>query len=333
MERKNQCGVHASSPIAPWTAQAFTGVAKWLCAPLLCCGIPSVVLGADDPLPVQEVAAGVFVHQGLHQDAMPGNYGAIANVGFIVGGECVAVIDTGGSFAQGKALRAAISRQTSLPVCYVINTHVHPDHVYGNAAFTADQAEFVGHHNLAASMRSRGGYYAAYLERTIGPDLARQSILVPPNVPVKEVHQLDLGERTLTIQAWPTSHTDNDLTVLDETTATLWTGDLVFRERIPSLDGKLSGWLSTMESLAGIPARLVVPGHGSVSTDWPAVMKPQQQYLQQLQADVRAALKAKRSIQQAMSEIGALNPSQWQLFDGSHRQNVTAAFTELEWED
>ncbi|WP_199171732.1 quinoprotein relay system zinc metallohydrolase 2 [Pollutimonas nitritireducens] len=333
MERMNQCGVHASSPIAPWAAQAFTGVAKWLCAPLLCCAIPSVVLGADDPLPVQEVAAGVFVHQGVHQDAMPGNYGAIANVGFIVGGECVAVIDTGGSFAQGKALRAAISRQTSLPVCYVINTHVHPDHVYGNAAFTADQAEFVGHHNLAASMRSRDGYYAAYLERTIGPDLARQSILVPPNVPVKEVHQLDLGERTLTIQAWPTSHTDNDLTVLDETTATLWTGDLVFRERIPSLDGKLSGWLSTMESLAGIPARLVVPGHGSVSTDWPAVMKPQQQYLQQLQADVRAALKAKRSIQQAMSEIGALNPSQWQLFDGSHRQNVTAAFTELEWED
>jgi quinoprotein relay system zinc metallohydrolase 2 len=333
MEKINPCDVHESWPVAPWPAQALTGVAKWLGAPLVCCAIPSLVLGADKPLPVQEVAAGVFVHQGVHQDAMPGNYGAIANVGFIVGAKCVAVIDTGGSFAQGKALRTAVSRHTPLPVCYVINTHVHPDHVYGNAAFIADKPEFIGHHNLAASMRSRGGYYATYLERTIGPDLARQSTLVPPSVSVKGIHQVELGERKLIIQAWPTSHTDNDLTVLDETTATLWTGDLVFRERIPSLDGSLSGWLSTMESLAGIPARLVVPGHGPVSADWPAIMKPQQRYLQQLLADVRAAIKAKRSIQQATNEIGAADSSHWQLFNGYHRQNVTAAFTELEWED
>ncbi len=323
---------HESLAVPAWPAQRFSGVAKWLSAPLLYGAISATALGADEPLSVREVAAGVFVHEGVHEDASPRNFGAIANVGFIMGGECVAVIDTGGSYAEGKALRAAISERTSLPVCYVINTHVHPDHVYGNAAFSADKAQFIGHHKLAASMRARGGYYAKYLERTIGPDLARQSVLVPPSLPVKGTLELDLGERRLILQAWPVSHTDNDLTVLDETTGTLWAGDLVFRERIPSLDGKLSGWLSTMDSLAKIPARLVVPGHGPVSTDWPAVIKPQQQYLLQLQADVRAALKDKRSIQQATTEIGA-NPSQWLLFEGSHRQNVTAAFTELEWEE
>src|SRR5690606_33874598 len=98
------------------------------CASLLCWAIPYVAMGADYPLAMQEVAAGIFVHQGVHEDATPAIHGAIANVGFIVGAKCVAVIDTGGSYAQGRALRTAISRHTSLPVCYVINTHVHPDH-------------------------------------------------------------------------------------------------------------------------------------------------------------------------------------------------------------
>lgn len=304
----------------------------WLVG-LLACGAMLPALADDWPLSVQEVASGIFLHQGVHQDATPNNTGAIANVGFIVGSKCVAVVDTGGSFAQGKALRAAISKQTALPVCYVINTHVHPDHIYGNAAFIADKPEFIGHHNLAASMRARGDYYASYLKRTIGPDLAARSILVPPTLPVTSTHEVDLGGRKLLLQAWPTSHTDNDLTVFDETTATLWLGDLVFRERIPSLDGSLSGWLSTMETLAGIPAKLAVPGHGPAGTDWPEMMKPQEQYLQQLRKDVRAALKAKWSIQQAATEIKASNPSQWQLFDGSHQHNVTAAFAELEWEE
>lgn len=288
---------------------------------------------ADSNLSLQEVAPGIFVHQGVHQDATPGNFGAIANVGFIVGSRCVAVIDTGGSFAQGRALRAAIAVHTTLPVCYVINTHVHPDHVYGNAAFLSDKPEFVGHHNLAVSMRARGEYYASYLQRTIGSELARRSLLIPPDTLVNSTLEIDLGGRKLRIKAWPTSHTDNDLTVFDETTATMWLGDLVFRERIPSLDGSLLGWLATMETLSGIPVKLAIPGHGPAGADWPAMMKPQEQYLRQLRQDVRAALKDKWSIQRATIEIKASDPGQWQLFDGSHQHNVTAAFAELEWEE
>jgi hypothetical protein len=88
-----------------------------------------------------------------------------------------------------------------------------------------------------------------------------------------------------------------------------------------------------MAQLESIPASKVVPGHGNVSDDWPAVMVPQRQYLQRLQNDVRSALKANRSLQQATDEIGATAPAQWKLFDESHRHNVTAAFTELEWEN
>ncbi len=288
---------------------------------------------AQEPLPVKAVAPGVFVHIAVHEDATPENRGAIGNLGFIIGQRCVAVIDSGGSCAVGRALRAAIRRQTDKPVCYVINTHVHPDHIYGNAAFIEDKPRYVGHRKLAAAMLSRQGYYAGYLDRTIGKDLARSSTLVLPDQFVDAVQEIDLGDRKLILRAWPTSHTDNDLTVFDVSTATLWLGDLLFRERIPTLDGSLAGWLSTMTQLESIPASHVVPGHGEFSSDWPAVLVPQRQYLQRLQDDVRSALKANRSLQQATDEIGASNPAQWKLFDESHRHNVTAAYTELEWED
>ena len=104
------------------------------------------------PLEIHEVAHGVFVHEGatLALDA-PG-HDDIANIGFVVGERCVAVIDTGGSVRTGRALREAIASRTKVRICYVINTHVHVDHVLGNAAFKADQPAFVGSASLGSGV-------------------------------------------------------------------------------------------------------------------------------------------------------------------------------------
>src|SRR4051812_49433221 len=74
---------------------------------------------AAEPLPVSEVAPGIFVYQAPFQLLAPSNQGAIANVGFIVGGTAVAVIDTGNSRQSGERLLAAVRAKTQLPIRYV----------------------------------------------------------------------------------------------------------------------------------------------------------------------------------------------------------------------
>ncbi|HEX6014646.1 MAG TPA: quinoprotein relay system zinc metallohydrolase 2, partial [Geminicoccaceae bacterium] len=212
-------------------------------------------------LAVSEVAPGVFVHQGPHEDFTPANAGGIANLGFVVGRRSVAVVDSGGSRRQGEELLAAVRARTALPISHVVNTHVHPDHLLGNVAFKDTGATVVGHAKLAGRLAEAGPYYLASLRRLLWPAFAGTE-LVPPGEGVVATATIDLGGRTLELRAWPMAHTNTDLTVLDAATGTLFAGDLVFVDRIPIVDGSLLGWLAAMEELTRVPAERVVPGHG-----------------------------------------------------------------------
>ncbi len=90
-----------------------------------------------------EVAQGIYVHQGkIHGNEHP-QRDDIANIGAIVGDDCIAIIDTGGSPAVGARLKQAIRAISDRDICYVINTHIHFDHLLGNAAFADGTVRFV----------------------------------------------------------------------------------------------------------------------------------------------------------------------------------------------
>ncbi len=296
---------------------------------------PSFALAEDTRFNLKEVAAGIYVHQGkMVAERTPANMGDQANIGFVVGEKCVAALDAGGSMKVGLLLREAIKKTTDKPVCYVINSHVHPDHMFGNAAFKADNVTFIGHERLAKAAAARNSSYSNSLKRDLG-DVAEGSELTPPTQTVKagESMELDLGGRTLKIQAWPVGHTDNDISVLDMQTQTLWLSDLLFIDHVPAMDGSIPGWLRVIAELKKIPAKLVIPGHGPATAPWPSAIEPEERYLAKVADGVRKALKDKQTIQEAIEGVAWDEKDKWQQFENFHRRTVTATYAELEWED
>ena len=285
-----------------------------------------------DALPLEQIAPGVHVHAGKVAP-WPSADGDTSNAGFVVGERCVAVIDAGGSPAFGQRLLAALRRVSPLPVCYLILTHIHPDHGLGAFAFAAGQPrpQVVAHAKAAAALGARERYYANAMQRDTGQALPHEQV-VYPDKPIDGEAELDLGGRVLALRAWPSAHTDHDLTVLDRATGTLFAGDLLFMRHLPVLDGSLRGWLDQSDELRKLPAQRVVPGHGPASAPWPAALDRQQAYLRAVLDGTRAALRARRTIQQAVAGVAADATAGWQEVETYHRRNLTSAYAELEWE-
>ena len=280
---------------------------------------------------VTQIAPGNYVHYGSLDERSPENMGDNANIGFIVGQRCVLVVDAGGSLPVGRALKNAIRRVTQVPICHVVLTHVHPDHFFGAAAFLDDGAQFVAHRNYPRQLAARARPYLNYLRRDLG-GFADGSEIVQPTLLVTDRLELDLGGRTVVVQGWPPAHTDDDLTVFDRTTRTFWLADLLFVDHTPVIDGTITGFLAVMDDLRKVDAAHYVAGHGYSQATWPQVLEAQRRYFTVILEETRAAIRNRKTIQQATDEVGVSEAKNWAAFDTFHRRNVTTAYTELEWE-
>jgi quinoprotein relay system zinc metallohydrolase 2 len=281
---------------------------------------------------LQQIADGVYAHQGAIAETDAVNQGDIANLAIVIGKRGVAVIDAGGSVAVGRRWLVAIGKITDKPILYVINTHEHPDHVFGDAAFLGSGAVFVGHKNLPRALSQRGDFYLKRFRAILGDAVIADVRIVPPTLLVSDRTELDLGGRTLILQAWPPGHTDCDLTVYDPQTRTLITGDLLFKGHLPIIDGSLKGWLKDLDGLAAIPAERAVPGHGPLVQPWPAALDDERRYFDALAHDVKAALAKGDDMRATAAAAGAAERDKWWLFDVYNARNATAAYAEFEWD-
>lgn len=310
----------------------------WWPAPVLPSVLPILLLaGANacvadqntSEFNLEEVAPGVFVHQGQHVGIDHAARGDSANIGFVVGQRCVAVIDSGGSLQTGHALREAIGLHTDKPICFVINTHAHFDHVLGNAAFAGDKPQFVGHANLAAVLAASRDYFLERFEPELTGAPAPQ--IIEPTMMLEAITDLDLGQRKLHLVAHEVAHSTADLTVLDLETSTLWAGDLLFSERLPVLDGNLKGWQRWMQRTAQESFARVIPGHGPRVVHWPEGLVAQQRYLDSLVATVVHALEAGEFLEDVLAAGAATQLGAWSV-PAAHQRNLSRAYREFEWE-
>ena len=280
---------------------------------------------------VVEVQNGVFVR--------PGNDGIIfedkniANIGFIIGEKAIAVIDTGGSINEGQELLCQIRKVSKLPIRYVINTHVHPDHTLGNSAFDDPDVTFIGHDNLAYAMGVLSKTYLRRYNEKTGENVSYDSIILPQTRVNNEL-EIDLGNRPLSLIAIQKAHTNNDLVVYDKKTETLWLSDLLFHKHIPVIgkSGSVSGWLDVIKKLKSKPVKFVVPGHGPLQINWEEAANDQIRYLTQLRDDIRTYISTDADLTEAMESIGLNETRNWRMFSTFHKRNISYIYSELEWE-
>jgi quinoprotein relay system zinc metallohydrolase 2 len=293
----------------------------------------TIRLFAQESLIMKEVAPGIFVHQGEHLDVDDGYQGDICNIGFIVGKTSVAVIDTGGSESIGNALLSEIRKKTKLPIRYVINTHVHLDHIYGNVAFQKEGVEFIGHENLLQAMLIRKEFYQRTNLKYLNIPYD-QTIQIAPSRLVKEnqIQEINLGDRPIKIKAFPIAHTNTDVTIEDLNTSTLWTGDLLFVERTPVIDGDIHGFIKVIDSLILMNSKLVIPGHGTPTNESHIAWKKIRDYLVILRDGIRSSIDKGLDLQTTIETVAKIEAPKWKLFDIQNARNINMIYPKMEWE-
>lgn len=187
------------------------------------------------------------------------------NVGAVVCDGGVLVIDTRASPAQALDLRDSLRVITRLPVRWVINTHHHWDHTFGNQTFAG--TEIWGHERCSGALRDHGETMRAEVKR-LAPDHAAEFdavVITPPDHTFATDATVSFGDRTVEMRHLGRGHTDNDIVIHLPDTGIVFAGDLVEQGAPPSFgDSFPLDWPATVERLQAMSGPAVVPGHGAV---------------------------------------------------------------------
>ncbi len=190
-----------------------------------------------------------------------------ANAGIIVGNDYIVVIDTLISSKKAKQFITDIRKISDLPIKYVINTHYHLDHVFGNAEFKKLGATIIAHKNCNANMHK----FAAVNLQNIGnygitPEEMEGTEIAFPQITFSDSLELDLEKMTVDIKYVGASHTDGSVLVFVPEEKVLFTGDIVFTDYHPYMaDGNVESWSNVLDFILTIDANKIIPGHGPIS--------------------------------------------------------------------
>ena len=200
---------------------------------VLCLGAAEVE--AQDELSIEMVKDGLYVIFG------PGG-----NVGVRVTDEGVILVDD--KFPQNfDAIQDLVSRVSTRPVRYVLNTHHHGDHTGGNASYI-EIAEIIAHQNAQDNM-VRGNQDA------------------PPRVVFTHETAVYLAGVEVRAFHMGTGHTNGDAVIYFPDLRTVHGGDLL-HGTAPFIDyangGSSRGWVSTLNNILDLDFDTAIPGHGPV---------------------------------------------------------------------
>lgn len=212
-----------------------------------------------------KIADNVYSYVDAKEPVPANSYGA--NAGIVIGEKGVLVIDTLISLKEGKRLINDIRKITDKPVRYVVNTHHHLDHAFGNSEFAELGATIIAHKNGRAAMEKSA---EATLKSAKDFGLTEKDMegtkIAYPDLTFNERMEVDLGNVTVEILYVTHSHTRGSVLVYVVERKVLFTGDILFTDFHPYMaDGSIDGWVRTLDYIMTLGAGKIIPGHGPVS--------------------------------------------------------------------
>jgi glyoxylase-like metal-dependent hydrolase (beta-lactamase superfamily II) len=252
------------------------------------------------------------------------------NAGVFVSAGEACLIDPGLSRAEMKLVQAAAGSRQARPRCVVL-THSHWDHVMGPEFFAGvpvvqQQAAVV----VAAEYRPAIEQQVAEWREQAG-ERPTEFSLVEPDETFTEKMELRVGDETLELVHAP-GHAPEQLVVRHEPSGLLWAADMLSDIEIPFVMDSLADYRRTLERLAQLDVRALVPGHGSPTTDRAQAaerLDEDRRYLAELGELTAATVAAGRSVREALSACAGMRFRHRDSNQGAHRLNVVSAFYEL----
>ena len=194
------------------------------------------------------------------------NENCATNAGFIVGEEGVVVIDTLMTPSLAGSLMTVVRDVTQKPIRYVINTHFHGDHVYGNQYFLP--TPIVGHENCKFDLDTKwdSNFNRYWSREALRPELSR-IVKTTPDVTFNDKMSIWLGSREIQLSFHGRAHSNSDILLYLPEEKVLFVGDLAVNKTLPAFpDGHITDWVSVLEQVDKVDTDTIVPGHGPVGT-------------------------------------------------------------------
>lgn len=286
------------------------------------------------PVLARPVSERVWHVEGLSALGSSANRNFISNAGFVITPAGVVVIDALGSPALAGELLAQIRLLTPLPVTDVVVTHYHADHIYGLQVFKEQGARIWAHQGARAYLDSDIARLRLQASREeLAPWIDAQTRLVEPDEWIDRPVRLSRGGIDIELQPVGPAHTPEDLVVFMPSERVLFSGDLMFRGRIPFVGQANSRqWIASLERLLVFDARVVVPGHGPVSESVQADLRLTRDYLVFLRASMGRAARNLEPFEDAYNATDWSRFEHLPLFRVANRMNAYNTYLLMEAE-
>jgi cyclase len=297
---------------------------------LLCLFFSTTLLSATYALEPVKVADGIYCYFGLPEVMDERNNGNMVNSCFVDMGRVWLVVDSGPTYLYAKEALSKIEAIKKMPVATVIDTHVHDDHWLGNGFYLSQGAEVFG---PSAFKKEVDPSAVTRMERRVSKEAYMQTSPKLPTTFVDQNRTLHIdGNEVRLIKVARKAHTSGDILVYLPKMQTLFGGDVIFNDRLPSLrDGDINGWIATLEMIKAMPLNNIIGGHGEAVGKDAADLT--YRYLLQLRSEVKAAIDNGIGIDDAVRTIRMPSFSSVALYDEMQAKNVEAAYRTLEWSD